>query len=76
MLSRTYRRMSFYFALESIQKLTEFSNLNVQALSLLQSGIEAVCKTRGSCAEKRVFWGNRICKHQIDYIEKTNRPQS
>ena len=46
MLSRTYRHISFYLALKLIEKFTEFSNLNVQALSLMQSGIEAVCKTR------------------------------
>ena len=32
-------------ALELNKKLTEFSNLNVQARSLMQSGLEAICKT-------------------------------
>ncbi len=46
MLSRTYRRMSFYLTLKLIEKFTEFSNLNVSAQTLMQSGIKAVCKTR------------------------------
>ena len=62
-----------YLALELIEKLTEFSNLNVQALYLMRSGIEAVCKTRGFCAEKGVFF-EETDRSATDRIQRNDKP--
>ena len=49
----------FYLALKPVEKLAEFSNLNVPALYLMRSGIEAICKTRDFVL-KSVFFEKRI----------------
>ena len=67
-----YLTKSFYLALELNEQLTEFSNLNVQALSLMRSRVEVFRKTRGSCAEKRVF--EETDRSATDRIHKNDKP--